>query len=184
MPPGAAGLTAVDSRRGVLRRAILGVAGLGLVGVAAACGPEEADEPSAGQVTVPRADVPPVDGEPYRSDSGAFYLVHNQDGVLAFSWRCTHQGCEVPWEEDEQRFHCPCHGSVFDRNGDRVSGPADRPLDLVEVEVLDGGDVVVATSETRERSGYEPDQAVPYPVETAGSGAGATGDDAGGWGTA
>jgi cytochrome b6-f complex iron-sulfur subunit len=162
--PAVSGLTVIETRREILRRAVLGVAGLSLVGFAAGCGPGEADEPSAQLVTVPRADVPPVDGEPYRSETGAFYLVHNQDGVLAFSWRCTHQGCEVPWKEDEQRFHCPCHGSVYDRNGVRVDGPAPRPLDLVRVEVLGNGDVAVTTDEKTKRSDYEADQAVPYPA--------------------
>ena len=153
-------LTATDSRRGVVRRAILGVAGLGLVGLTAGCGND--DRSDGAEVTVPGADVPPVDGAPYRSSAGKFYLVRNGDGVLAFSWRCTHQGCEVPWREDEERFHCPCHDSIFDRNGVLVDGPAPRPLDLVRVEVRDNGDVAVKPHDKTERTDYDADQAVPY----------------------
>jgi cytochrome b6-f complex iron-sulfur subunit len=153
------------SRRGVIKRAILGVTGFGLVGVATACSvAREADsESSVSEVVVASVDVPPANGAPYRSSDGKFYLVHNADGVLAFSWRCTHQGCEVPWKEDEQRFHCPCHGSIYDRNGVRLDGPAPRPLDLVAVEVQDNGDVVVHPKEKTKRSDYDAEQAVPYP---------------------
>jgi cytochrome b6-f complex iron-sulfur subunit len=173
LSPEAAGLASVDSRRSVLRRAILGIAGLGLAGVAAGCesAGQERDEPAVGKVTVARADVPPIDGAPYRSSTGKFYLARNADGVLAFSWRCTHRGCEVPWKEDEQRFHCPCHGSIYDRNGVRTDGPAPRPLDLVRLEVLDNGDVSISPRETTRRSSYEADQAVPYPsADTAQAG--------------
>ena len=163
--PGAAALAAVDSRRGVVRKALLGAAGLGLVGLVAACDSTgRDDDPEVPEVVVSRDDVPPVGGDPYRSEEGHFYLVHNADGVLAFSWRCVHQGCEVPWDEDEERFHCPCHGSIYDRNGARLDGPARRPLDLVQIDVLDNGDVAVTTGEVTERSDYEPDQTVPYPA--------------------
>ena len=43
-PPTAWALTTVESRRGVLRRAMLGVAGLGLAGLAAGCGADGADD--------------------------------------------------------------------------------------------------------------------------------------------
>ena len=44
VPRTAWGLTTVETRRGVLRRAMLGVAGLGLAGLAAVCGADGADD--------------------------------------------------------------------------------------------------------------------------------------------
>jgi cytochrome b6-f complex iron-sulfur subunit len=54
------------------------------------------------------------------------------------SRECTHLGCTVPWIADEGRFVCPCHASAYDINGDVVSPPAPRPLDLYEVRIENG----------------------------------------------
>lgn len=45
----------------------------------------------------------------------------------AFYMVCTHAGC-LTTITNAQRFDCPCHGSRFDANGDRVAGPARLPL--------------------------------------------------------
>jgi len=41
---------------------------------------------------------------------------------------CTHVGCGVIWQPEEQRFFCPCHAGVFDAAGNPVSGPPPTPL--------------------------------------------------------
>jgi cytochrome b6-f complex iron-sulfur subunit len=70
---------------------------------------------------------------------GRFYLARLQSGgFLAMSRECTHLGCTVPWIADEHRFVCPCHASAYDINGDVVSPPAPRPLDLYEVRIENG----------------------------------------------
>jgi len=55
--------------------------------------------------------------------------------VKALSTVCTHLGCKVHWEKDNNRFFCPCHSAVFDTDGKVVSGPPPRNLDTYEVEV-------------------------------------------------
>lgn len=50
----------------------------------------------------------------------------NRDGVIALSSKCTHNGCEVAWQED--LFACPCHGSKFNPDGTVVEGPATQAL--------------------------------------------------------
>jgi menaquinol-cytochrome c reductase iron-sulfur subunit len=57
---------------------------------------------------------------------------------VAITSRCSHLGCSVLWVEASERFVCPCHGSVFDAEGVRVSGPAPRPLDRFYTRLFDG----------------------------------------------
>lgn len=44
------------------------------------------------------------------------------------SSKCTHLGCTVQWDNDEQLLRCPCHGSRFSDDGKVVKGPAKQPL--------------------------------------------------------
>ena len=51
---------------------------------------------------------------------------------------CPHEGCEVAWEQNRNRFSCPCHESYFGADGSRISGPAQRGLDALPARVQDG----------------------------------------------
>ena len=90
---------------------------------------------------------------------GRFYLARSHDGgFLAVYRRCTHLGCTVPWRDDEDQFHCPCHSSIFTKTGEVISGPAPRPLDIFPIEVVDG-QVVVDTGNPIQRGEFDPSQA-------------------------
>ena len=65
-------------------------------------------------------------------------------GVVALYQKCVHLGCRVPWCKSSQWFECPCHGSQYNRVGERKGGPAPRGLDRFATAV-DGGVVVVDT---------------------------------------
>jgi len=70
---------------------------------------------------------------------GGFYLSCLDDGsFMALSRTCTHLGCSVPWDEQKQKFICPCHGSTFDNRGVVLTPPAIRPLDYYKVKVENG----------------------------------------------
>ena len=56
--------------------------------------------------------------------------------IVAFSQKCTHLGCVVYYQADQDRWHCPCHEGNFDtRTGAVLSGPPPRPLGRIDVEI-------------------------------------------------
>ena len=91
---------------------------------------------------------------------GRFFLVRNEDGLLALWQKCTHLGCAVPWSDSEHQFHCPCHGSLYNEEGVVEGGPAPRPLDIFPIEIR-GDEVWVDTSKPTQRHAYDPSQATP-----------------------
>jgi Rieske Fe-S protein len=56
----------------------------------------------------------------YRDEQG---VCHERSAI------CTHLGGIVQWNDAEQTWDCPCHGSRFDRLGGVMNGPANRDLD-------------------------------------------------------
>jgi len=92
---------------------------------------------------------------------GRFYLHRLEDGSFLALWqRCTHLGCSVPWEESEDKFHCPCHGTIFSKVGVVEGGPAPRPMDYFPV-VIEEGEVFVNTESAIERSEFDSTQTTP-----------------------
>ena len=68
-------------------------------------------------------------------------------GLVASYQKCPHLGCRVPECKTSQWFECPCHGSQYNRVGEKKGGPAPRGLDHFVVTVADSGDVVIDTGE-------------------------------------
>lgn len=57
--------------------------------------------------------------------TGNFIVARDDRGFFAYTRRCTHNGCSIPaptLSAGELRSSCPCHHSIFDGNGDLVSG--------------------------------------------------------------
>jgi nitrite reductase/ring-hydroxylating ferredoxin subunit len=89
---------------------------------------------------------------------GRFYLARQQDGgFIALSLRCTHLGCSIAWEEDKNRFICPCHSSAFDISGEVLNPPAARALDFYPV-MIENGMVKVDIGTINQRSAFRKDQ--------------------------
>jgi cytochrome b6-f complex iron-sulfur subunit len=93
---------------------------------------------------------------PFRG--GRFFLARLEDGgFIAISLRCTHLGCSINWEADNNRFICPCHASAFKINGDVLTPPAPRALDYYSV-IIEKGIVQVDVSRVKEREKFNKDQ--------------------------
>jgi cytochrome b6-f complex iron-sulfur subunit len=65
-------------------------------------------------------------------------------GYVALYQKCVHLGCRVPWCASSQWFECPCHGSKYNRVGEKQGGPAPRGLDRF-VLTVSGGNITVDT---------------------------------------
>lgn len=73
-----------------------------------------------------------------KSHKAVWAVKQSQGDVTVFSPICTHLGCGYRWDDTEQKFLCPCHGSSYDRNGRVLGGPAPRPLDRLPAKVEQG----------------------------------------------
>lgn len=93
---------------------------------------------------------------PFRS--GRYYIARLEDGgFLAMSLKCTHLGCSVSWNEEKNRFICPCHSSSFSMNGNVISPPAPSALDLLPV-IIENGLVKVNPKEPLKRRRFSKTQ--------------------------
>lgn len=144
-----------SDRRTFLRVVIFGGIALGAAGVGViAAAPRAHDGPDTALLPLlPLADLArlpkgkPVaaevslsrrDGWRVRTLRQRVYILRVAEGDTAgafkvFSAVCPHAGCEVEWKESQ--YVCPCHQAKFDTQGEKVSGPAPRGLDPLEVEV-------------------------------------------------
>ena len=59
-------------------------------------------------------------------------------GVKAVFQKCPHLGCRVPECGSSQFFECPCHGSFYNRVGEKRGGPAPRGMDFFAMDVTGG----------------------------------------------
>jgi len=69
---------------------------------------------------------------------GAWVLTTDRQAFRVYDPHCTHLGCPYYWNPDRNLFLCPCHDGVFDIQGNVVSGPPPRPLDIIENKVEGG----------------------------------------------
>ena len=78
--------------------------------------------------------------------NSAIYLIHAREGFFALSAICTHLGCMTAWKPELGIIACPCHGSKFKRDGEKIEGPAPRPLPWLRTWLNDDGDLMVDRS--------------------------------------
>jgi cytochrome b6-f complex iron-sulfur subunit len=70
-------------------------------------------------------------------------------GYTALYQKCVHLGCRVPECKTSQWFECQCHGSQYNRNGEKKGGPAPRGLDRFPITAsksslsVDTGQIII-----------------------------------------
>ena len=162
------------TRRQVLNRGIIGTFTLALTGCGAACVAMLWPSLSGGfgsKIRVGKFDEIMDEiadkKEPYYVGSGRTYispypqegvgaaknvaaysavLEGYEQGVVALYQKCPHLGCRVPWCQSSQWYECPCHGSQYNRVGEKKGGPAPRGMDRFAATVENG--VIVVDTKT------------------------------------
>jgi glycine/D-amino acid oxidase-like deaminating enzyme/nitrite reductase/ring-hydroxylating ferredoxin subunit len=71
----------------------------------------------------------------YSGEKLALYK-DEQGDLHALSPVCTHLKCSIAWNNAEQSWDCPCHGSRFSYDGKVLTGPADHDLEKCQVRTL------------------------------------------------
>jgi cytochrome b6-f complex iron-sulfur subunit len=69
-------------------------------------------------------------------------LTGMEAGLVALYQKCPHLGCRVPECKSSQWFECPCHGSQYNRVGEKKAGPAPRGMDRFGIAVSNGNVIV------------------------------------------
>jgi cytochrome b6-f complex iron-sulfur subunit len=88
------------------------------------------------QITLKKSEIPagtakdiPINNTP------AIIINRPVKGFVALSRVCTHLGCLVEYDKIQNRLICPCHGALFDLEGNVVSGPPPKPLPKFPIKV-------------------------------------------------
>lgn len=134
------------SRRRTVWWFLLGLIGVAVVGMLSTSVLGAAWQPD-GKIAVARKGLPDMSSVQVPSGVPALVVVfglkkptaillsHDGDTWYAFANKSTHLGEEVFPHSDKGVFMDPYSGSVFDRRGRNIAGPAPRPLDSYPVSV-------------------------------------------------
>ncbi len=78
------------------------------------------------------SEIKPGEAKVFRYESDHYALYKELNGTFhLLRSTCPHASCEVRWNSAELSWDCPCHGSRFNVNGKRLTGPTTRNLDKI-----------------------------------------------------
>jgi cytochrome b6-f complex iron-sulfur subunit len=98
-------------------------------------------------VNAGKAENYPLDSVTLDAATG-IYLIHVGEGFFSLNAVCTHLGCLTTWKPDLGIIACPCHGSKFSREGQKLAGPAPKPLPWLKTWMSDDANILVDRSIT------------------------------------
>lgn len=78
-------------------------------------------------------DIPENKGKVVNVNGTDVAVYNNKGKIQTFSAVCPHMGCQIQWNDTENTWDCPCHGSRFECDGKLKNGPAKRGLDQIDV---------------------------------------------------
>lgn len=81
----------------------------------------------------PESKIPLGDAVPLDLGGQKILVLKTNEGIVAFSRRCTDLGCLVSWSKEREQFVCPCHQGIYDKTGLNIAGPPPRPLDRFNI---------------------------------------------------
>jgi glycine/D-amino acid oxidase-like deaminating enzyme/nitrite reductase/ring-hydroxylating ferredoxin subunit len=82
-------------------------------------------------------EIAPGEGKVVKYEGHTLALYKDEEGKLhALNSACTHIKCIVNWNTAEKSWDCPCHGSRFSFDGEMLTGPARKDLEVIELEEL------------------------------------------------
>ena len=109
--------------------------------------------PKSGEANVSQVKLPfvrkDIEAEPKKAKTFRFgrqlgiILLTPAGELRALSAACTHLDCTVQNRPDEGVLWCACHNGRYDLNGNNISGPPPRPLEVFAVNEV-GGAIFVA----------------------------------------
>jgi cytochrome b6-f complex iron-sulfur subunit len=95
------------------------------------------------QIILKKSEIPIGDARDIALDSTPVMVINRSGmGFIALSRVCTHLGCLVDYDQAQKRIVCPCHGAIFDLEGNVLSGPPPRPLPKFPLKV-EGESIVI-----------------------------------------
>jgi cytochrome b6-f complex iron-sulfur subunit len=142
------------TRRHFFNLGLISLMGVGLGGFGAACigflwpklGGGFGGKISAGKLEEVQANIKGNKGFYYLPNASKIYkpavLTGMQAGIVALYQKCPHLGCRVPSCTTSQWFECPCHGSQYNRVGEKKGGPAPRGMDRFSVSIVNNNVII------------------------------------------
>ncbi len=72
------------------------------------------------------------------SQKAIYVWRRSADEFVVYSRSCTDLGCPLVWDAGSEWFFCPCHGGIFDKEGQRRAGPPKLPMWRYESRIENG----------------------------------------------
>jgi glycine/D-amino acid oxidase-like deaminating enzyme/nitrite reductase/ring-hydroxylating ferredoxin subunit len=83
------------------------------------------------------ADLAPGEARVVKYEGSKLAIYKDESGnVHAINPTCTHAKCTVGWNDAEKSWDCPCHGARYSMDGEVLTGPASKALELVSLPEL------------------------------------------------